>query len=227
MTHFDISQWVDFARGVTRDADSAAMDAHVGSGCARCRRTLDLVTRIVRSARDESRYQPPEHVVRCARAISALLSPQRSRSSRLVARLVYDSRRDPVPAGIRAGDRVSRHALYEAGNFSVEVRLEQEKGSSLATLVGQLTDRQDPARAMPERPVLLMARKEIIAHTVYNRFGEFQMDYPPAPDLRLSVALDSPDKRLDLSLKLLVAEMAKSPALPCRRCRRSLAGKRE
>jgi hypothetical protein len=59
--------------------------------------------------------------------------------------------------------------------------------------------------------VLLMARKDIIAHAVYNRFGEFQMDYPPARRLRLCVALDPPTKRIELSLNRLVAEMPKPP----------------
>ena len=209
MKHFDISDWTDFARGVTAAADRAVMEAHVTSGCRRCRTTLAFVERLVASTRADSRYGPPEPVVRCAKAISALLRPQRSPVSRLVARLVYDSFHDPAPVGIRAQDRVSRHTLYEAGNFSLDLRLEQEKGSPLATLVGQLTNRRDPDSTLSEAPVLLMARKDIVAQAVYNRFGEFQMDYPPTPRLRLCVALDPPGKRIELSLHQLVAEMPK------------------
>ena len=209
MNHFDITQWTDFARGVTPAADRGVMEAHVVSGCARCRETLNLVKRVVESARIDNAYDPPEHVVRCAKALSALLSPRRSNVSTLIARLVYGGFGELAPAGMRAEDRVSRHGVYEAGDFSVDVRVEQEKGSSLATLVGQLSNRVDPDSSMAEAPVLLMARKDIIAHTLYNRFGEFQMDYPPAPDLRLRVALAPPGKRLELSLKRLVSEMPK------------------
>jgi hypothetical protein len=210
MNHFDITQWTDFARGVTPDADRAAMQAHVTSGCVRCRETLNLVMRVFRSARVDDIHEPPDHVVRCAKAIGALLTPQPSRLSRLIGQLVYDSLGELAPAGLRSEDRVSRHGLYEAGDFYVDVRLEQEKGSRVATLVGQLTNRRDPDNSMAEAPVLLMARKDIIAHAVYNRFGEFQMDYAPAPDLHLRVALTPPSKRLDLSLKQLVAEMPNS-----------------
>jgi hypothetical protein len=211
MKHFDISDWTDFARGITADINRSAMEAHVKSGCRRCRKTLELVERLVASTRADSRYDPPEPVVRCAKAISFLLRPQRSTVSRLVARLVYDSFRDPAPVGLRAQDRVSRHTVYEAGNFSVDLRLEQQKGSPLATLVGQLTNRRDPDSTLAEAPVLLMARKDIVAQAVYNRFGEFQMDYPPARHLRLCVALDPPGKRIELSLSRLVAEMPKPP----------------
>jgi hypothetical protein len=52
-----------------------------------------------------------------------------------------------------------------------------------------------------------MTRKEIVAHAVYNRFGEFQMDYPPSRHLRLCISVNPPGRRLELSLNRLVAEM--------------------
>jgi hypothetical protein len=207
MKHFDITHWADFARGVAADADRAAMEAHLSSGCRRCRGTLAVVQRVVTTARTEALYEPPESVVRCAKAISALLRPQGSTVSRLILRLAYDSFRDPVPAGMRAEDRVSRHTLFEAGNFALDLRLEQEKGSPLTTLVGQLTNREEPDGSLDEAPVLLMTRKEIVAHAVYNRFGEFQMDYPPSRHLRLCISVNPPGRRLELSLNRLVAEM--------------------
>jgi hypothetical protein len=214
MKHFDITEWSDFARGVGRDADHAAMNAHVASGCVPCRDTLALVSRVCESARADLRSEPPEQVVRCAKAISALLTPRRSGLSRLVARLVNDGFRDPVPAGLRAEDRVSPHGLYEAGPFCIAVRLEQERGASIATLVGQLTNRETPDSAMAEAPVVLLAGTNVIAHTTYNRFGEFQMDYSPSGNLRLCVGLDHPAKRLEVLLKAPVSKnRGRGPAL--------------
>ena len=212
MKHFDISEWTDFARGVA--PNPAAMEGHVLAGCLRCRSTLDLVTRIVASTRADSGYAPPEHLVRWAKAISALQSPRRSLLSRLVPRLVYDSFRDPVLVGLRAEDRVSHHTLYEAGDFYLDLRLEQEKGSPLVTLVGQLTNRKEPDSPLAEGPVLLMGRKDIVAHAIYNKFGEFQMDYPPARHLRLCVALSPPRTRIELSLNRLLTAAVSHPAPP-------------
>jgi len=207
MKHFDISQWTDLARGVAPDEDRAAMETHLGSGCARCRETLDLVKRVVHATRVDSRYEPPVHVIRCAKAIGSLMLPAPSGLSRVIGRIVGDALPRPALAGVRSEDRMSSHALYEAGAFYVDVRLEQEKGAPLATLVGQLTNREDPDSALAEAPVLLLARTKIVAHAIYNRFGEFQMDYPPANNLRLRIALDPPDKRIELSLKHLVADV--------------------
>jgi hypothetical protein len=224
MNHFNISDWTDFARGCAADPDRAGMEAHLTSGCRRCRATLELVQRVVASTRTDDLYEPPADIVRCAKAISAMQRP-RSSVTRLVARLIYDSFSEPLPAGMRAQDRVSRHTLYEAGEFFVDLRLEQEKGSPFVTLVGQLTNRTNPESSLPGAPVLLMAQKDIIAHAVYNRFGEFQMDYPPARHLRLCVALDPPGKRIELSLNRLVAEMPPSPATGTARLSRRLKAK--
>jgi len=203
MKHFDITEWSDFARGVADEADRAAMSAHVASGCVPCRDTLALVNRLWEAAREHIRNEPPDHVVRCAKAISVLLTPRRSGLSRLVARPVHDGLRDLVHAGLRAEEPGSSHGLYEAGPFHITVRLEQERGAPIATLVGQLTNREAPDSAMVEAPVLLIAGADVIAHTIYNRFGEFQLDFPPSRNLRLCVGLDHPAKRLEVLLKPL------------------------
>ena len=217
MKHFDINDWADFARGTATDADRAAMETHVTAGCRRCNATLAFVKRVVSTTRADALYNPPESVVRCAKAIGTMLRPQRIPVSRLIARLVYDSFRDPAPVGLRAEDRVSRHTTHEAGNFAVDLRLEQMKGSPVATLVGQVTNRQEPEGTLAEAPVMLMTSKDIIAHTVYNRFGEFQMDYAPSRNLRLCVDV-SPGKRIELSLSRLAEEMSQAPdAAPPRR----------
>jgi hypothetical protein len=209
MNHFDISDWTDFARECAADPARAGMQAHLATGCRRCRATLDFLQRVVASTAADDLYEPPANIVRCVKAISAMQRP-RSSVARLVGRLIYDSFSEPLPAGMRSEDRVSGTPC-EAGELFVDLRLEQEKGSPFITLVGQLTNRTNPDSSLAGAPVLLMAQKDIIAHAVYNRFGEFQMDYPPARHLRLCVALDPPGKRIELSLNRLVAAMPQSP----------------
>jgi hypothetical protein len=209
MKHFDIRQWVDFARGIGTDADRA-MQAHLAA-CRACVRTVEFLRQVSAVAAAERRYVAPDYLVRAAKAMFALQQPEKVQFRRLLARLVYDSFREPVPAGIRAQDRVFRHALYQAGNFYLDLRLEREKGSPLVALVGQLTNRKDPESSTAEIPVLLMAGKDIVGHAVSNRLGEFQMEYPPVPHLRLYVSLGPTGKRIELSLSRLMAEMAKRP----------------
>jgi hypothetical protein len=113
--------------------------------------------------------------------------------------------------------------LYEAGDFNVDLRLEQEKGSRVVTLVGQLTNRLEPESPLAEAPVLLLERKDIIAHALYNRFGEFQMDYPPTRHLRLCIAVGAPGIRIELPLARLMTAIPESltaKSLPSRSTRK-------
>jgi len=230
MKHFDISQWTDFGRGVVPGPERAAMETHLSAhGCVRCRATLDLVRGVVAVARTADRYTPPDYVVRCAKVLSAFQQPQKARFPSLIAHLIYDSFRDPLPAGMRSEDRVSRQALYHAGDFCLDLRLEHDRGTPLVTLVGQLTNRTAPDSSMPEAPVLLMARNGVVAHTVSNPFGEFQMEYAPARYLRLCVPLDPSGKRIEVSLNRLSGETSKSPEPgpgTLRRLRQKPAGQR-
>ena len=230
MMHYDISQWTDFGRGVVASSERAAMETHLSEqGCARCRATLDLVRGVVAIARKADHDTPPDYAVRCAKALSALLPAQKSRFPSLIAHLVYDSFRDPLPAGMRSEDQLSHQALYEAGDFCLDLRLEHDQRTPFVTLVGQLTNRTTPQSAMPEAPILLMARNDVVAHTISNPFGEFQMEYAPARHLRLCVPLDPSGRRIEVSLNRLAGEISKSsdprPAT-LRRLRQKPAGPR-
>ena len=96
--------------------------------------------------------------------------------------------REPLPAGIRAQALPSRHALYEAGRYYLDLQLERQRASGSVTLVGQLADRHNPS-AHTAVPVWLLRHKSVVASTLCGRFGEFQLEYTPARDLRLCVPL--------------------------------------
>jgi hypothetical protein len=204
MTHFDIADWTDFSRGCAGD-NRAAMQAHLATGCRRCGAVVQMVQRIMATSRPGLLQEPPPGIVRCAKALSAMRRPRSSVGAR-IGRLIFDSFQEPLPAGVRAEDRGARHAMFKAGDFLLDLRLEQEPG--VVTLVGQLTDRVDPGKLLAAAPVLVMARRDVVAHAVYNRFGEFQMEYAPARDLRLCLA--PPDHRIEVSLNTLGAPAPKT-----------------
>ena len=202
MKHFSIWQWTDFVHGLV-DAEDArsAMATHLSSGgCPRCERMVNVLRGITALARSETEYEPPEHAIRYARAIYSLYRPEAVTFPRLVARLVHDSFRAPLPAGIRAQSRLSRHALYEAGSYCLDLQLEHQPGSGLIALVGQLADRNQTATSTANLPVWLMERKSLVASALCNGFGEFHLQYAPVRNLHLHVLLPSARKRLEVSL---------------------------
>ena len=109
-------------------------------------------------------------------------APERLRKlGRLPARLVFDTADYPLPAGVRRRDESSRHLLYEAGELCLDLRLEHDPESSRTALVGQLADSGDPLRAQAAVPVFVVSGEEVLAQTISNSMGEFQLDYPPRP----------------------------------------------
>lgn len=194
--HYDEWAWVDFVRGISRGEVRSAMERHLSSGCQRCAGIVRVLSGVVEAGKLEAGYEPSPHVLRQARAIFPVRRPKTS----LVARLIYDSFREPLPAGIRAQDRLTRHALYEAGSVFVDLQLEHDRASGLVTLVGQISDRADPGVKTASLPVSLTAGKGLVASAVCNRLGEFELEYRPARDLRLYVPLLEAGTHVDVRL---------------------------
>ena len=111
MKHFSLEQWTDFVRGVGEDGGRIAMAAHLDAGCARCAHTVDVLRRAANVLATEGQYQVPEYALRCARAIFSTRRASASPSARIPIHLIYDSIREPVPAGMRSSDRLTRRAL--------------------------------------------------------------------------------------------------------------------
>jgi hypothetical protein len=224
MKHFNIWQWADYVRGLADEVDRPAMAAHLSSGCARCARTASTFGSVAAIAGGEAGHEPPEHAIRYAQAVYSHFRPETTSLPRLLARLVHDSIREPLPAGIRAQARLSRHALYEAGSFYLDLQLDLQRASGPVTLVGQLADRHDPP-AHTAVPVWLMQQKSVVATTLCDRFGEFQLEFTPARDLRLCVPLRQVNKRLEIPLNRLIPEIP-GPRRPATAKRRKTAPRR-
>jgi hypothetical protein len=200
MKHHDLGQWVDFVRGVVSEAGRIDMEAHLIS-CRQCGQMVERLRWAASTARADADREPPAPLIRWARALYGLHRPERvGRLPRLVARLLHDSQRDPIPAGVRAEDRPARQTRYQAGQFLVDLRLERQQGSPLVALVGQVSHVQGRARELRGAPVLLTSGRTILARTICNEFGEFQLEYEPRGHLRLQLPVSEPLGRIDVSL---------------------------
>lgn len=217
MKHFSIGQWADFVRDLGEPFPVAAMKAHLSSGCRRCEQAVSALRDVAMTARSDADYQPPEQAIRHAHAIFSLHQPEKVSFPRMVARLVHDSLRAPLPVGLRSQDRLGRHALYQAGSYYLDVQLEHQPRSGLVSLIGQIANRDEPATMTADLPVWLMERNGVVAGALCNSFGEFQLDYAPARDLRLEVLLPQTKRRLHVSLNRLSPEPLDQPTKVRRR----------
>jgi hypothetical protein len=203
MNHFTIWDWTDFSRGVADEQTRAAMHAHLSSGCSRCERTVRVLSGVSAMARGEAQYEPPDRAMRYARALYSLHRPEKTGFARLVGRLIHDTALAPLPAGMRSGAQAAestRHLLYEAGGYFLDVQVEQQPETGRISLVGQIAARNNPDANTANLPVWLLERTSLVASTISNRFGEFQLEGVPARNLLLRVPLPDVGKRLEVSI---------------------------
>lgn len=200
--HYEKDSWVDYARGLG-GTEGREMEAHLSSGCTQCRRRAELWGKLAATARAEAEYQPPPSVLRRAKAIFTRRGPERASAVQILARLVYDSFRDPLPAGMRAGDRPSQ-ALFEAEHYSLDLhlnreRVDRERGAARMVLVGQIAHRSKTAKRVSELPILLVSGRQVVARGVSNERGEFHLEYDPRARLRLRIPVEA-GKRIEIPL---------------------------
>ncbi len=214
MDHIRVELLADYVRGLGSPLVRKAIERHLSTGCVKCCRGVRALSEVAKIGLGESEYSVPRQAVR---SVWAIFNLQRREMGRILpcitGRLVYDSFSSPLPAGARGRRQYARHVLYNAGSYSLDLRLEQRRASSKVALAGQLVDRREPDRPMAGLLVCVLRGKKIAASTASNAFGEFQLEYMPGQPLRLYV-LASGD--LTHSVSVSLSRIAKRRTVPGR-----------
>ena len=206
MKHYAIDQWADFTRGLAADGEQTRMQEHLDGGCEKCRLLWQFTSKLSATCTSLATDPVPESAVRLARAIFPIHVHDRpQRGNRLPIEMIFDSFLVPSPVGLRAAWQVGWQGLYRAGDCSVDLRIEPELKSSRAAVIGQITTHTLPEFQMGNLPVCLRAGKVVVAETMSNRFGEFQMEYDQQSRLKLCIELRD-SKSIQVPLKKFIAE---------------------
>lgn len=177
------------------------MLAHLEYGCSKCERVKGLLSRFAAICTREAAYQVPRAAEQQVKAmISLARAPRQSALQRIWGSLIYDSVNDPQPVGVRGTHQINRQVLFHAGDYSVDLRFEHEKGSASMVLVGQIANQKVPDEILANLPVILVAGNREVTRSISNTFGEFQLEYVPESDLRLLVPLESRGQELEVQL---------------------------
>jgi hypothetical protein len=229
MTHYALDQWIDFGRGLVQAENAIQMRNHLAGGCTSCQREVDFCSQLMQVCQrlETQRLgteKVPESVIRMAKAIYPVRAARPKRGLLLPIELIYDSFLVPSPAGLRATWQVGWQGLYRAGDYSVDVRIEPELKSPRAALIGQITNHVLPQVEMANMQVCLRAGKLVVAETLSNRFGEFQMEYEQQPALKLWISLQDGSKCIQVNLKSFTSDKPVNAERPSPR-KRSATGK--
>lgn len=120
-------------------------------------------------------------------SLEPLLYSRAFRYAANVVRLIFDSFRDPLPAGQRASEIRGRRLLYACGSFTVDLWIRPEEGSHRATLEGQILAVGKPSRRFENTTVALHGQKGPMACATTNEFGEFHLDFEIQPKVGLKI----------------------------------------
>jgi hypothetical protein len=208
MNHYAIDQWVDFSRGLLGVENRAEMLVHLDSGCAACTQLSKFTGNLTRTCASAAEVRVPDSALRLARAIfSGHAFGRPKRGTRVPIELIFDSFLVPAPFGLRATWQVGWQGLYRAGDCSVDLRIEPELKSSRAAVIGQITNHTLPEVDMSNLQVSLRSGKTVVAETLSNRFGEFQLEYEEQAQLKLCISL-ADSSVIQLPLKKLTTEQS-------------------
>lgn len=203
MDHFDLTQWTDYVRGVTPPDAAGAMTEHARK-CASCRPILEFLLRVAETAAADRAFVPPPHVVETAEAIfpapTGVSRDVWAGLRRVAGRLAWNSAVDPMPLGVRSMRPDSKHFVYRAGRYSIDLLLDGDPCATAVTMTGQIADESTPGSPLDNTKALLFSGKRIVASTTTNEFGEFSMRYEPSANLRLCLPVEQTGEYVELSI---------------------------
>lgn len=190
--HLSDEESADLARN-HHALGASRMQQHLEDGCDECSRRLRIWKAVSRVAGREAAYHPPAAAVRQARGQYALRGPRSFfKRAAHAATLLFDSLREPLPVGVRAGAPSARLLLYGKGGRLLKLRVESRADSEGLCLVGQVVDEREPQRKLPDLPVLVQSGSKTVNQTLTNQSGEFALELEPALSLRLVVGMPGP-----------------------------------
>src|SRR5262249_47932986 len=93
------------------------------------------------------------------------------------ARLILDSFRTPLPAGVRSSLQTGRQLAYRYKNMIIDVLITQQVESGQVLLAGQVMGFGMGVRQNRGLAVLLIDGVKTVARTTTNQLGEFQLEF--------------------------------------------------
>jgi len=182
--HFKDEIWVDYVRGLSGADDASAIEQHIQNECQACIRSFRFWQTLAEYAAGEARINIPEPDLRAGRTAYSEWFRRYSLPARArMARLIFDSLLQPLPAGVRGAGPSPRRILATLGSWSVDLRLESSSGRRVS-LAGQVL-RSGKGGGPLKPPVVLMSGDVLVAETSANEFGEFELQFDEMNGLRL------------------------------------------
>jgi predicted anti-sigma-YlaC factor YlaD len=200
MKHFTAEDEIDFANEVLPATRKRTLEEHL-KGCKRCTNAVSQWRQVQKSAAADANYQPPPEALRIAKAAFAGLQLALRGETDSSIEVVFDSLLQTSVEGFRsAGGGATRHVLYRADPFQIDLQVELQPGDKRVVVTGQLLGSRDPQIAGRDVTLILANMRGRVVRAVTNQFGEFRAEIENSGDLAL-VFYQADQKPLVISLR--------------------------
>jgi hypothetical protein len=199
MKHFTIEDEIDFVNEVVPATRKLTMEEHL-KGCKRCTKEVSQWRQVRESVAADANYQPPAEALRIAKAAFAGLQLALRGETDGSIEVVFDSLLQPSVEGFRSAGGGTRHVLYRADPFQIDLQVELQPGDKRVVVTGQLLGSLDPQIVGRDVALILANMHGRVVRTVTNQFGEFREEIENSGDLAL-VFYQADQKPLVISLR--------------------------
>jgi hypothetical protein len=206
MTHFTAEEWIDFANEAVAQSRRQEMERHLEEGCSRCKKAASLWQKVRQTTKSAVDCQPPEDVVRVAKAgfTGNQLYGKRAKVPGLVE-VLFDSFLQPLTAGARSSRSGIRQMLYRAEPYQVDLHIEAKPEANKIVVTGQLLDLRNPDLPGRDVPLVLSNLRGDVVQAITNEFGEFREEIRSSSDLELKFVGEE-EKAVIISLRNALGE---------------------
>jgi len=183
MTRWALEDLVDYARGVALPERKAAIEADLAAGGPRpepsdghdTRVDLELLAEVSAALREDRAQGPSADTLL---AVSALFGAASRDADSVLPLLPLLSVIDPMAglaAGLRSAQLGHRDLQIHGQRFDLDLSVDTPYDAIDVVIVGRLTRAEAEPWSVERVPAVLVARGEVLAGAVTNRFGEFHV----------------------------------------------------
>ena len=108
----------------------------------------------------------------------------------MLGALSFDTFTQPLAFGLRSAAAVARQLVYEAEGVTVDLRLNVQVPPSQVCMVGQVLERGAALASPCNAAIIVWTEKGYpLLEASANECGEFQLEFEPQGNMRLSINL--------------------------------------
>lgn len=170
--HVRLRHFADRRDGTLAPRRAEAMDTHLATGCAQCASSMHRLDTALAALREGPLPEPPRAVVRDTLRMfrAARWAELTETAGRIVARLVFDRRFEPVPA-LRSAPGATRRMLWNVGKHELDACIVER--ASDGELVGQFLPVDDDGSTPVRGEVEIRSRGRRVARAAFDLDGRF------------------------------------------------------